>query len=60
MPPSSGGNLDIANGSLAELGYILRFAGDLGLIPEDQGIEFSKLRTRAAIVTWKLYESLGN
>jgi len=51
--------LDISLASLAELSYIFRFAIDLGCLPPDEAARLAELRERAAIVTWKLYRSLG-
>ena len=51
--------LDIAVGSLSELSYIFRLSIDLGYLSRDEAARIAELRERAAIVTWKLYRSLG-
>jgi four helix bundle protein len=50
--------LDIANGSLAEVGYILRLGRDLELLSEPQWALPAALRERAAQAVWGLYRSL--
>ena len=51
--------LDIANGSLAELSYLLRFGKDRGLINQEIYDSLSAHRDRAGKLTWSLYASLA-
>jgi four helix bundle protein len=51
--------LDIAIGSLAEVGYLLRLARDLALLPEADWVEAESARESAARVTWPLYKSMA-
>ena len=50
--------LDIANGSLAELSYLLRLARDLGYLSAEEWDEIEKVRDEAGRLTWHLYRSL--
>ena len=50
--------LDIANGSLSELSYILRIARDLKYVTGSEWENLEKLRATAGKLTWKLYDSL--
>jgi len=52
--------LDIAIGSLAELGYTFRVARELGMLPAPDWEVLEDLRRRAGFLTWRLYRSLGN
>ncbi|HEX9164553.1 MAG TPA: four helix bundle protein [Gemmatimonadales bacterium] len=51
--------LDVSIGSLAELSYILRLAGDLGYLTKEQLTEVEILRDHATRLTWGLYEAIG-
>ncbi|MGE0353178.1 MAG: four helix bundle protein [Gemmatimonadales bacterium] len=51
--------LDIANGSLAELAYILRLAHDPGYLDSKEWLRAEEVRVRAAQLTWRLYQSMG-
>ena len=51
--------LDIAIGSLAELGYAFRVAGELEMLPSSDWRRLEDLRRRAGFLTWRLYRSLG-
>jgi four helix bundle protein len=51
--------LDISLGSLAEAGYLLRVARDLGILATDQWTSVEKVREEAAKLVWLLYRSLG-
>jgi four helix bundle protein len=51
--------LDIAMGSLVELAYLFRYTADLGLLTAEDAKRLQAMRDRAAIVTWKLYRSMG-
>ena len=50
--------LDIANGSLSELSYILRIARDLHYLEKMEWENLEKLRSNAGRLTWKLYDSM--
>jgi four helix bundle protein len=50
--------LDIANGSLSELSYILRIARDLKYLSTAEWERLERLRANAGKLTWKLYESM--
>jgi len=50
--------LDISLGSLAELGYTLRFARDRGLLRDDWWKEVEALRNRAGQLLWRLSQTL--
>jgi four helix bundle protein len=50
--------LDIAMGSLAEIGCLLTLARDLELLGEDTWIELDSKRDSAAALTWLLFNSL--
>jgi four helix bundle protein len=52
--------LDIAIGSLAELGYALRVARELDMLSSAHWQTLEDLRRRAGFLTWRLYRSLGN
>ena len=49
--------LDIAIGSLAELGYIFRLARELEILAEQDWSRLESIRNRAGYLTWKLYQS---
>ena len=51
--------LDIANGSLAELSYLLRFSKDRGIITEENFLSLNEQRDRAGKLTWGLYAALA-
>jgi four helix bundle protein len=51
--------LDIANGSLAELTYLLHFTRDRGLISQETFERLYGLKEHASKSTWKLYLSLA-
>jgi four helix bundle protein len=51
--------LDIANGSLAELTYLLHFSKDRGLITPEVFRVLYGLKEHAGKLTWKLYLSLA-
>jgi four helix bundle protein len=51
--------LDIANGSFAELTYLLQFVKDRGLISEEIFEALSQRKEVASKMTWKLYASLA-
>ena len=51
--------LDIANGSLAELTYLLHFTRDRGLITPEIFEKLHGLKEDASKLTWKLYLSLA-
>lgn len=53
-------HLDIAKGSMAELGYQLRVARDLGYVSEDGWKLLEKQREIAAKTLWGLYRSVRN
>jgi four helix bundle protein len=50
--------LDISNGSLAELGYILRPGRDLEIVGSAQWTTIEAQRGKAAQAVWGLYRSL--
>ena len=50
--------LDIALSSLTEVGYALRFAHEVGLIPTEERDSLSDQQNRARFLTWQLYRSL--
>jgi four helix bundle protein len=50
--------LDIANGSLSELSYILRIARDLKYLTSPEWEKLENLRSKAGRLTWKLYDSM--
>jgi four helix bundle protein len=50
--------LDIANGSLSELSYILLIARDLKYLTNPEWENLEELRANAGRLTWKLYGSL--
>src|SRR6185503_9997004 len=51
--------LDIAFGSLTELGYTLRFAKELGLLEPQDAADLEARHTDASRLTWKLYASMN-
>src|SRR6266568_2433749 len=51
--------LDISIGSLAELGYAFRVAGELEMLSSSDWQRLEDLRRRAGFLTWRLYRSLG-
>ena len=51
--------LDISVGSLAEAGYLLRVARDIGILAADDWNRLEDARANAAKVLWLLYRSLG-
>ncbi len=51
--------LDIAMGSLAEIGCLLTLARDLELLGEDTWTEIDGKRDSAAALTWLLFNSLS-
>jgi len=51
--------LDISLGSLAEVGYILRFARELELLNSSDWKALDDQQQRARYLTWKLYESIA-
>jgi len=50
--------LDISLGSLAEVSYLLRLAGELGITTAETSAQLEALRTSASQLTWKLYASI--
>jgi four helix bundle protein len=52
--------LDIANGSLAELAYLLRFSQDRGIMDRETYDSLDEQRDRCGRLTWGLYRSLAN
>jgi four helix bundle protein len=52
--------LDIANGSLAELSYLLRFARDRGILGKEMFDNLAKQRERVGKLTYGLYSSLAD
>jgi four helix bundle protein len=52
--------LDIANGSLAELAYLLRFGKDRGVIAPEHFASLEDRRDRAGRLTWRLYASMAS
>ena len=51
--------LDIAIGSLAEIGCLLTLARDLELLSENMWTELDRKRDSAAALTWLLFNSLS-
>ena len=51
--------LDISLGSIAEVGYLLRLARDLGILRVPEWEQLELLRKDAARLLWLLYRSLG-
>lgn len=51
--------LDISLGSLAEVGYLLRVARDLGVLTRENWEALEATRKEAARLVWLLYRSLG-
>ncbi len=51
--------LDIAIGSLSEVGYLLLVARDLNIVPADSWSDLEHERDAAARITFLLYRSLG-
>jgi four helix bundle protein len=52
--------LDISLGSLAEIGYGLRFARDRTLLTSEGYEQLEKLRVHAAKLTWGLYQAVNS
>lgn len=50
--------LDMSLGSLAELQYLLRLAGDLGYLNTASWKTLEEARRSAATLTWRLYRSV--
>src|SRR4051794_37889617 len=50
--------LDIALGSLSELSYLLRFSRDRGILDEKSFESLEELRSRAGLLTWRLYKCM--
>jgi four helix bundle protein len=51
--------LDISLGGLAEVGYLLRLAKDLGILSDGEWKRLECQRDRAGKLLWGLYRSLG-
>src|SRR5256714_13654285 len=51
--------LDISIGSLGELGYIIRFAADLQLLPAGVAADLEEHQVRARVLTWRLWLAMG-
>jgi four helix bundle protein len=51
--------LDVALGSLAELGYAFRLMADLGYARADDLERIERLRDEASRVTWGLYRTMA-
>jgi four helix bundle protein len=51
--------LDVSLGSLAEIGYGLRFARDRSLLSQEAYEHLEELRVQAAKLTWGLYEAIA-
>jgi four helix bundle protein len=51
--------LDISLGSLAEIGYGLRFARDRTIVSSAEYEELERLRVQAAKLTWGLYRTVN-
>src|SRR5437660_6625634 len=51
--------LDISIGSLGELGYIIRFAADLQLLPPGVAADLEEHQVRARVLTWRLCLAMG-
>jgi four helix bundle protein len=52
--------IDISIGSIAEVGYTLRVARDLVYLEPTAWEELERTRSGAAVMTWRLYRSLGH
>lgn len=52
--------LDISLGSLAEIGYGLRFACDRSILSAEGYEHLEQLRVHAAKLTWGLYEAVSS
>ena len=50
--------LDIANGSLSEVAYLLMLARDLGILSQQEWEKIDSVRTPASKLTWRLYRSM--
>ena len=50
--------LDIANGSLSEVAYLLMLARDLGILSQAEWTRIDAVRTPASKLTWRLYRSM--
>ena len=51
--------LDIALSSLTEVGYVLRFAKEVGLLDERVWQDLTERHNRARFLTWRLYRSMS-
>jgi four helix bundle protein len=51
--------LDVARGSLAELGYALLLARDLGYLGDADWKAIDQLRARASALNWSLYRAVA-
>jgi four helix bundle protein len=51
--------LDISVASLAELGYLLRFARDAGYLKEGEWVALEAEREQAARILWGLYRAVA-
>jgi four helix bundle protein len=63
VPPNgaagSSDDLDIANGSLAELSYLLQFSRDRGIVDQKTFEVLASQRDQVGKLTYSLYASLG-
>lgn len=51
--------LDISNGSLSEVDYLLRLALDLGMTTAERHSELKELHRQAGQTTWGLYQAVS-
>ena len=51
--------LDIALSSLTEVGYALRLTQEVGLLSEEDWSTLNDHQSRARVLTWELYRSMG-
>ena len=51
--------LDISNGSLSELEYLLRLALDLGMTTAERHLQIGELHRQAGQTTWGLYQAVS-
>ena len=51
--------LDIALSSLTEVGYALRFTREAGLLSDEAWSTLTDHQSRARLLTWQLYRSMG-
>jgi four helix bundle protein len=51
--------LDIANGSLSEVAYLLMLARDIGILSRDDWERMDSVRAPASRLTWRLYQSMS-